>query len=353
MDFAEELKQFSKRIIELSSSITNEEATKMSMIVPFFQLLGYDVFNPAEFCPEFTSDVGIKKGEKVDYAILSDGKPEILIECKWCGDNLAKHGSQLFRYFGVSAAKFAILTNGISYKFYTDIEEVNKMDLTPFLEFNMNNISDASINALKKFRKDVFNKEDIFGTASELKYSGLIKDWIKGQLENVSDDFAKVILADIYDGVKTQKILDKFKPIIKKSFNGYINDNVNQKISSALDDAPSTNDLETEETTTQSKINTTEEELQAFNIICAILSESIDLNRVCYRDTESYFGILFDNNNRKPICRLNLDTKKKQLLIPDEKKVFSRIYIDSIIDLYKYKNDIITCAKRYVDKDKV
>ena len=101
MEFTEEIKQFSRRILELSSSITNEEATKMSMIVPFFQLLGYDVFNPGEFCPEFTSDVGIKKGEKVDYAILSNGKPEILIECKWCGDSLTKHDSQLFRYFGV------------------------------------------------------------------------------------------------------------------------------------------------------------------------------------------------------------------------------------------------------------
>lgn len=97
MDFTEEIKQFAQRIITMTPSITNEESTKMSMIIPFFQLLGYDVFNPSEFYPEYTADVGIKKGEKVDYAVLNNGTPEILIECKWCGESLTKHDSQLFR----------------------------------------------------------------------------------------------------------------------------------------------------------------------------------------------------------------------------------------------------------------
>lgn len=153
MEFAEEIKQFSQLVIKMSNSVSNEESTKMSMIVPFFLILGYDVFNPDEFCPEYTTDVGIKKGEKVDYAILSHWIPEILIECKWYGEELTKHDSQLFRYFATSPAKFAILTNGLCYKFYTDLEEANKMDLTPFLDIDMCNITDAAINALKKFCK--------------------------------------------------------------------------------------------------------------------------------------------------------------------------------------------------------
>ena len=115
MGFTEDLQQLSTRILSLKPNIQTEEATKMSMIIPFFQLLGYDVFNPTEFCPEYTADVGIKKGEKVDYAILADGKPVILIECKSCNEILTKHASQLFRYFGTTTAKFAILTNGIVY----------------------------------------------------------------------------------------------------------------------------------------------------------------------------------------------------------------------------------------------
>ena len=348
MGFNEELKEFSKRITEIAKNIKTEEATKTSMIMPFFQILGYDIFNPTEFCPEYTTDVGIKKGEKVDYAILINGSPEILIECKWCGDSLTKHDSQLFRYFATSPAKFAILTNGICYKFYTDLEESNKMDLTPFLEVDMNILSETSINALKKFCKESFDKDSIFSTASELKYSNLIIQWFKTQMEEVSDDFSKVVLGEIYDGIKTQKIIDKFKPIIKKSLNNYINSIVNQKISSALDVSPDIKETENIEEPA-SKIVTTAEELQAYNIICAILSEFIEIEKIYYRDTESYFGILYDNNNRKPICRLNLDTKRKQLLIPDKNKNFSRIYIEKLSDLYKYRKQLLEVTKRYQD----
>lgn len=349
MNSIDEIKQFSQRILSIKDTISTEEATKMSMIVPFFQLLGYDVFNPTEFCPEFTADVGIKKGEKVDYAILMNGTPEILIECKWCGDKLSKHDSQLFRYFATSPAKFAILTNGIIYKFYTDLEESNKMDLTPFLEIDLENLKDTAINELKKFTKESFDKDNIFSTASDLKYSGLIKEWLKQQSDEVSDEFAKAILASVYSGLKTQKVIDKFKPIIKKSFTAYINDIVNQKISSAL--SPETEDT-TEivtDATNESKIVTTDEELQAYNIVLAILSEKISISEVNYRDTESYFGILYHDNNRKPICRLNLDTKKKQIMIPDKDKNFTRYYIESITDIFKYKQHLLSVLDYYTN----
>lgn len=349
MEFTEQIKQFAQRTRQLAENIQTEEATKTSMVLPFFQILGYDIFNPSEFCPEYTTDVGIKKGEKVDYAILLNGSPEILVECKWCGENLQKHDSQLFRYFGTSPAKFAILTNGLNYKFYTDLDETNKMDLTPFLEIDITCLKEASISELKKFCKDSFDKENIFSTASELKYSNLIKNWLQNQSEDVSDDFARTILSDVYDGLKTQKIIDKFKPIIKKSFNGYINDIVNKKIASALTPDDSETDSSQEETATEknSKIVTTEEELQAFNIIRAILAEEIDLSKVTYRDTESYFGILYNNNNRKPICRLNLDSKKKHIMIPDENKKFTRYNIDDLVNLYDYKALIMDAAKIY------
>lgn len=350
MGFNEDLKSFAERIIPLKDTISTEEATKMSMIIPFFQLLGYDVFNPSEFCPEYTADVGIKKGEKVDYAILINNQPEILIECKWCGESLTKHGSQLFRYFSTSPAKFAILTNGLTYQFFTDLDEANKMDLTPFLEINIDNLKDAQINELKKFSKEVFDKDNIFSTASELKYSTLIKGLLSQDLDAPSDDFIRYVLSGVYDGPKTQKVIDKFKPIVKKSFNGFINDLVNQKISSALtpEDIESSSDIPLETDTAKSKIITTEEEIEAFYIIRGILAGTISVDEVVYRDTESYFGILFQDNNRKPICRLNLDTKNKQLLIPDENKKFNRIYIDTLDDIYKYKNELIDVAKRYL-----
>ena len=351
MGFTEDLKQFAERVIPLKENISTEEATKMSMIIPFFQLLGYDVFNPGEFCPEYTADVGVKKGEKVDYAILINGNPEILIECKWCGESLSKHGSQLFRYFGTSPAKFGILTNGLIYQFFTDLDEANKMDLAPFLEINLNDLKDAQINELKKFSKEVFDKDNIFSTASDLKYSSLIKGLLAKDLDDPSDEFVRYILSNVYDGQKNQKVIDKFKSIVKKSFTGFVNDIVNQKISSALtpeaDEQPNDTPILDEQ---KSKIVTTEEEMEAFYIVRGILAGTIPIEDVVYRDTESYFGILYQDNNRKPLCRINLDTKNKQLLIPDENKNFERIYIDSLNDIYSYKNKLITIAKRYLEK---
>lgn len=227
MGFNEDFNQLSERIQSVKPNILTEEATKMSMVVPFFQLLGYDVFNPLEFCPEYIADVGIKKGEKVDYAIIINNEPIILIECKSCTEILDKHSSQLFRYFSTSSAKFGILTNGLIYKFFTDLDESNKMDLTPFLEIDLENIKESAILSIKKFCKSEFDKDSIFSIASELKYTTLIKELFKSKLENPSDDFTKLMISSIYNAPKTQKVIDKFKPIVKKSLNSFINELLN------------------------------------------------------------------------------------------------------------------------------
>ncbi|MCX4267992.1 MAG: type I restriction enzyme HsdR N-terminal domain-containing protein [Lachnospiraceae bacterium] len=352
MGFNEDFNQLSERIQSVKPNILMKEATKMSMIVPFFQLLGYDVFNPLEFCPEYIADVGIKKGEKVDYAIIINNEPVILIECKSCTEILDKHSSQLFRYFSTSSAKFGILTNGLIYKFFTDLDESNKMDLTPFLEIDLENIKESAILSIKKFCKSEFDKDSIFSIASELKYTTLIKELFKSELENSSDDFTKLMISSIYNAPKTQKVIDKFKPIVKKSLNSFINELLNQKISSALNtenvkDKKEETEKNIELKKPTSKIITTEEEIQSFFVIRGILAETVDINYITYKDTESYFGILYKNNSRKPIFRLNLDSKRKQLFIPDENKTFERIYIESLNDLYNYKDKLIEVLKRY------
>ncbi|WP_270396156.1 type I restriction endonuclease [Mediterraneibacter massiliensis] len=350
MEFNESIKQFSERVTTIKSSISTEEATKMSLIIPMFQLLGYDVFNPTEFCPEYNADVGIKKGEKVDYAILENGQPNILIECKSCTEELEKHSSQLFRYFGTTSAKFGILTNGIVYKFYTDLEEANKMDLVPFLEIDMLNLKDAALNELKKFCKDNFDKDKIFSTAEELKYSSQIKNVLSSEFDSPSEDFVRFILVNIYDGQKNQKVIEKFTPLVKKAFSSFVNEIVNNKISSALTKEEDENEAENQinEVSQESKIVTTDEEIEVFYIIRGLLAGTIPIEDIAHRDTESYFGILYKDNNRKPICRVNLDRKNKQLFIPDENKKFERIYINSLNDIYKYKDQLINVVKRYL-----
>ena len=114
MDFKDDIKQLSERVPKLKDLAKTEEATKNAFIMPFIKTLGYDVFNPMEVVPEFIADIGIKKGEKIDYAIFKDGKPTILIECKHWEQNLNIHDVQLLRYFHVVPdAKFTIMTNGI------------------------------------------------------------------------------------------------------------------------------------------------------------------------------------------------------------------------------------------------
>lgn len=338
--FEEKIKAFIARIEDLKENIKTEEATKTSLIMPFFSLIGYDVFNPMEFVPEFVADVGIKKGEKVDYAIIIDDEPTILIEAKSVSEKLEKHDSQLFRYFGTTKAKFAILTNGVEYRFFTDLEEPNVMDSTPFLTVNLLNLRDNDITELKKFTKENFDKSNILSSAEDLKYCGLIKQYLKSEFTNPSDEFTKLIISsNIYEGRLYQNIIEKFKPIVKKSIAQYINELVNEKIKNALNsDNPEDECNDTEETSSNDNnrsdgIITTAEELQAFYIVKSILGDEIDLSRITYKDTVSYFGILIDNKVTRWICRVYLKDNIKYLIIPNGAKQ-EKYTIEKLSDIY-------------------
>ena len=350
MSLQDDLYNLSDRIKQLKDQIQTEEATKQSFILPFFQSLGYDVFNPLEFVPEFTADVGIKKHEKVDYAILVDKKPLILIEAKCCHEKLDKHDSQLFRYFGTTQAKFAILTNGIEYKFYTDLDQPNIMDTNPFFELNMNELSDQNLQYLDKFSKVNLDIDNILDAASDLKYINITKRIFKSILEEPSDDFLKFFLSNgLYDGQKSQKIIDRFKPIIKKGINQYINDKMSSKFKETLsnNDPDLENEMK-EDAKEENKIITTIGELNAFAIVKSILRKHVDSKRLVYRDTESYFGVLLDDNNRKWICRVNLDSKTKYILISDDAKNGIRYNINTLDDIYGLENELIDSLRKYL-----
>lgn len=362
MDFIDKIKQYSQRIEMIKDSLVTEEATKTALIMPFFQLLDYDVFNPLEFIPEYTADVGTKKGEKVDYAIIKDGKPVILIEAKSVQDDLTKHDAQLFRYFTSTEAKFGILTNGIVYKFFTDLEQANIMDEKPFLEINLLDINETKVAELKKFTKDNFDIDTIFNTASELKYTNLIKTQLNSQLNNPSDEFVRFIINDFYSGVKTSNVIEKFRPIVKKSMQQFVNDFMNEKIKIILSNNEENeqdnntesilNEVEEKEVEEkiETKIVTTEEELEGFNIVRSILSEVVSVDEIYYKDVESYFSVLYQNNTRKWICRLYFNSSKKSLTISDDNKKEVRYYIENTSDIYKYKNELINAIEKYLGK---
>lgn len=349
--FQDTLKQLGKRVVELKDSIGTEEATKTSLIMPFFAALGYDLFNPTEFVPEFTADVGIKKGEKVDYAIVLEGQPTILIEAKSINEQLTKHDSQLFRYFGTTVSKFGILTNGEEYKFFTDLDEPNKMDLTPFLTVNITKIKDSQIPELAKFHKDNFDVDKITSSAAELKYLNSLKNYLSSELNDPTEDFVKYLLTKIYDGMKTKQTVEKFKPIIKKGLNQFIAERVNDKLSAALKTSVTVEDNETKSESnttdeTDSEIVTTPEELEAYTICKVVLKDTIPLDRLFYRDNRSYFNILLDDNIRKWILRVRFNTNGMKIELNDENHTVYEL--KEPIDIYNYSNQIIDVVNKFL-----
>ena len=193
MDLFEQLRVLSARVPVLQPLTKTEEATKHALVLPFIRALGYDPFDPTEVVPEFVADVGTKKGEKVDYAVFRDGVPIMLFECKVIGTNLDDvHFSQLFRYYHVSRARIGVLTNGLVYRFFTDLEEPNKMDSKPFLEFNLLELHGPTVEEVRRFTKVGFNMDEVLGAAVELKYTKEIKRLLSEQMESPSEEIVKV-----------------------------------------------------------------------------------------------------------------------------------------------------------------
>jgi len=347
MDLIDQIKTISQQIEKLREQILTEEATKNAFIMPFINALGYNVFNPMEVCPEFTADVPGLKGEKVDYAIITDGNPIILIECKWCGGGLEnpRHSSQLHRYFHATEAKFAILTNGILYRFYTDIEKSNVMDEKPFFEFNMMDFNESMVNELKRFSKAVFNPEQMVDFAKNLLYTKEIKRLMAEQLTEPSPEFVKFFTGQVYTGRLTESVVSKFTEITRRSLKEFINDRITDRLKSAIDlpdvttsDTQAANaqlePTEGDPSSSENEIATTKEEMDGFLIVKAILREVVDISQIQFKSTKTYFGINFDGKVSKTVCRLWFKSNKKFVGIIDVDGKEAKKAISSLDEIY-------------------
>lgn len=357
MEFTERLNALSNKIKQQLEVINTEEATKTAFVMPFIHnVLGYDVFDPSEVTPEFVCDVGTKKGEKIDYAIMKNNDVQILIECKKIGEPLnINHASQLFRYFHVTNARISILTNGQNYKFFTDLDAPNKMDEKPFLEVDLLDIDENIIPELKKLTKSSFDLESIINAAGELKYVSQIKKILHSQLNNPEDDFVKFFASRVYDGILTQKVRESFLNLTKKAASQYINDQVNERLKSAITgitpaiiESPNeSSHIEEDEHKDESDVVTTLEELEGYHIVKAITRAVLEAPRITHRDTKSYFGILVDDNNRKPLCRLHFNRTQKYIGLFDIEKNETRHPIATVDDIYSFADILKATAALY------
>lgn len=347
MELSAKLKDISQKIETSREQITTEEATKTAFVLPFIAALGYDVFNPGEVVPEFTADIGLKKGEKVDYCILHGDSPAMIFECKNWTESLDAHTSQLYRYFGVTDARFGILTNGIQYQFFTDLQKQNKMDYKPFFSVDLQKLRNSHITELIKFQKENFDVDKICSDASNLKYASEIKKYLLEQLEGgVDEALVRFLVGKFYSGKRTAKVVSQFSDVFKKSFQQFLSEKVNDRLQAAINKEKDSQEETSDEPDPTMDIVTTEEELNGFLIVRAILSKVLPVSRIVHRDVRSYFGILLDNNNRKPICRLYLDGNKKFIGVFDNKHE-TRHEIDSIDSIYQFSDDLLRTVSQY------
>ncbi|MEM8758227.1 MAG: type I restriction endonuclease [Planctomycetota bacterium] len=321
------------------------EATKAALVLPFIQSLGDGVFNPSEVVPEFTADVGIKKGEKVDYAICREGAPIILFECKPHGAKLDSYSSQLYRYFSVTKARIAILTDGIVYRIYSDLLEPNKLDPKPFLTVSLVNLKRTSIEQLSKMSKKEFDLDVLLSAAEDLRMMAQIRQEFIKQLESPTDQFLRVLIDPVYSGRMTAQVLDRFRDLVKASLRSHITEAVDSRLRAALEKnggavPASTEQVPGAQEPESDAIETTEEELEGLYAIKAIVQDLVEPQRITPRDVQSYFGVLLDNNNRRPICRLWFNGGKKYLGVFDENKKETRIPVSGPNDLFQHAEQV-------------
>ena len=364
MQFMDRLNSLAAKLQQQKGNIETEEATKNALVMPFIStILGYDVFNPLEVVPEFTADVGIKKGEKIDYAIVKDGEIQMLIECKKSlGALKIEHASQLYRYFAVTHARIAILTNGEQYQFYTDLDAPNRMDSKPFLVLDLNDIDETLVPELRKLSKEEFDLDSVVNAAEELKYIGALKRAIGSCFAEPDEDWVRFMTAKVYEGSITKKVKEQFYPLVTKAGKQFLKDQVNDRLKAALGDTSSVEsgsdgaeaissqavverDLED---VSDDGIDTTVEELEGFHIVRAIVCNEVDIHRVVYRDAKSYFAVLLDDNNRKPIARLHFNRAQKYIGLLDEAKVETRVPIFDLTEIYQHAEALRETVRRYL-----
>jgi predicted type IV restriction endonuclease len=352
MDLIDHLQTLAARADQTGDSLTNEEATKMALIAPFIQALGYDIFNPTEVKPEFSADLpGIKQGERVDYAVLENGQPKILIEAKpYRTDLKSAEKGQLSRYFQATHARIGILSNGRQFQFFTDLDRQNLMDDRPFAEIDLSDLKSAPLEQIKQLSKSMFDLETLLSTAERLKYLRGVKEEIRAELTDPSDWFVREMARRVHTAERVSgQLLEKFKPVVIDAIKAVINDRINDRLSSAMqaekeataaeapEDIPA--ELESGDGTEFS-----EEEREGLYVVRAICASEIDPERLREKDTKNYCNILLDGHAWKSILRMHFNGPNKRLEIFDDTEP-KMLQLEKVSDIYQHSDRIRTALK--------
>lgn len=341
MDINSTINDIAERILKQVPFVQSEEATKLAMINPFLrEVLGYDTADLTQVQPEFTADVGIKQGEKVDYALIHEGEPVILIEAKVTGTPLDKSDpSQLFRYFAaLDTARFGIFTDGVKYLFFTDIDKSNVMDTRPFLTLDLSDIKQEAVDEVARFVRTEFDPSEIRENADALKYVQGLRERIAQEFRDPSDDFVRLLMSSVYDGLKTQVAVDAFRIHTQKALKSFVEVNLRERLAAAFGkqagetDIPEPSDADS---------GPTGEEVKAFFIIKALLHDVIDVDRLHLVERTDHTAVLVDGSVRKLVCKLALRNRPHHLELigfdEDGNRFRTRPRLRSIDDIYVHE----------------
>ncbi|MCL1470398.1 type I restriction endonuclease [Argonema antarcticum] len=386
MGFIEDIAKVSEQVRKKADQVTGEEATKQSLILPFFSALGYDIWDTAEVNPEYISDAATKKQgqfEKVDYAIAINGTIVMLVEAKARNEKPEAHDGQLRKYFTWTVpAKVGIVTNGVEYRFFTDLDNKNIMDKEPFFSFNVLKYDLKALEDLKLFHRDNFDTAAIIKYAEEMVYVKGMTQLVGDILRSPSEKFIRFLLEEFGETspLKTaegqinkinSKVVERFKPIITKAIQASLVELMTRSISQEISQynvagtatkTADPEDIPEDPGTGESKIVTTPEELEAFEKIKAVVATSKYKFDINHKDTVSYFGVNLGKTTWW-FLRLYLTPKKNsfvtRLPVNEVKSLASgfevqevsaslgdaasRVIISSVSDLSKLTSLILKC----------
>lgn len=302
---------YSKRVKELSEHTKgNEQATKSSLIGPLLTLLGYDLTDPRECIPEFRADFGKDRSVKpVDWAFLDNGRPLFFVEAKDSGKKLGGYDEQLADYFAKAPeAKLGILTNGIQWRFYTDIVNANVMDKEPFVKWDVIADETPPFDFLTLLQKSEF-KNELIRTFAERKHSQNLLVQELNRLLEPSAEFTKLAIANIETRNLTTGVVDSWKPIVANAIDAWSK----QRALAYVLSSPPQWEQPSAPGRQGPKVETTAEEMQGFEIVQRILGSD---RPVEFEDTTAYFKIHLPNQKFWGVCRLYLGRKKPSVMVP-------------------------------------
>lgn len=344
MDFKIALQNLKGSYLANTELLRSEQDTKRVLIVPFMEALGYDTRNPAEFLSEVSAPGG---GGRVDYAVMKDGNPAIIMECKQASKaRLLDERGQLQRYFNATKCDVAILTNGIQYQFFSDLDRPGVMDSEPFLVVDLSVLGDEdfgnpgapAINALAAFTKAEFSSDSVRAAAMEMKQKGLIRTYLEQQFNGAELDpqFAELL-------ARKALIRGNLTPAVKENLTR-LSLEVISEFKAALSKPAGAS----------RQYTTTSDEVEGYYIVKNILWNDVDTDRVVMRDAQTYCTIRLDddNRNRRTICRLRFNSPDRKSIGLFDTGTEDLIRIDALGEINQYADRLRQTVQQILERER-